>query len=118
MSKVEEVARAIFDALDPTRGDAISVTLHHSEFVDAETVEEQMEQVMSICRSAARAAIAAMEKPTWGMLATVITEPVHLYEGRSPEYVARMKAATTADRMTLAQKWSDMILAALSEDPR
>ena len=68
MNKVEEVARAIFDALDPTRGDAIGVTLHHSEFVEAETVDEQIEQVMSICRSAARAAIAAMEKPTEEMI--------------------------------------------------
>ncbi len=58
---VERVARAIYEANDPTSGDAICTTLHVSEFITGATVPEQLEEVMGICRSAALAAIEAMQ---------------------------------------------------------
>lgn len=67
MTMAETIARAIYDATDPTRDDPIGVTLHNSEFVEAETLPEQLEQVMSICRAAALAALKAMREPTEAM---------------------------------------------------
>lgn len=60
---IERIAKAISDAIDPTSGDPIGVTFHHSEFVEGETMQEQLEQVKSICLAAARAAIEAMREP-------------------------------------------------------
>lgn len=60
---IERIAKAISDAIDPTSGDPIGVTFHHSEFVEGETMQEQLEQVKSICLAAARAAIEAMHNP-------------------------------------------------------
>lgn len=57
--KAELAARAIFHAVDPTSGDTIGCTLSESQFITGETLTEQMEQVMGICRAAARAAFAA-----------------------------------------------------------
>ncbi len=57
---IDRIAKAIGDAIDPTSGDPIGVTFHHSEFVEGQTMQEQLEQVKSICLSAARAAIEAM----------------------------------------------------------
>jgi len=65
---IERIAKAISDAIDPTSGDPIGVTFHHSEFVEGETIQEQLEQVKSICLAAARAAIEAMRNPTAEMV--------------------------------------------------
>lgn len=65
---IERIAKAIGDAIDPTSGDPIGVTFHHSEFVEGETMQEQLEQVKSICLAAARAAIEAMREIPQGMV--------------------------------------------------
>lgn len=59
---IESVARAIFDAVDPLSGDQIGTTLHESQYVRGDTLPEQIEQVMRICRSAARAALDVREE--------------------------------------------------------
>jgi len=67
---VEKVARAIYDANDPTSNDPLAVLMHaYNPFIDdSRPIPEQLEQVMDICRSAARAAIEAMRKPSELML--------------------------------------------------
>ena len=64
---VERVARAIYDAADPTSGDCVAEALMHSPFV-GDGGRDALEDVMAICRSAARAAILAMQEPTEAMV--------------------------------------------------
>jgi hypothetical protein len=64
---VERVARAIYDAADPTSGDCVAEALMHSPFVGA-GIGRPIYDVMAICRSAARAAILAMREPTNAMV--------------------------------------------------
>jgi hypothetical protein len=63
---VERVARAIYDAADPTSGDCVAEALMNSPFV-GDGGRDALEDVMAICRSAARAAILAMREPTEAM---------------------------------------------------
>jgi hypothetical protein len=63
---VERVAKAIYDAADPTSGDCVAEALMHSPFV-GDGDRNHIEDVMAICRSAARAAIEAMKVPDWPM---------------------------------------------------
>lgn len=59
---IEAAARAIYEAECPLSGDTISVTIHNTEHVPPEgTIPEQLDQVMDVCRSAARAALAVFE---------------------------------------------------------
>ena len=56
---IERVAKAIYDAPDPTSGDQIAEALAHSPFV-GDGGRDYRDDLMEICRSAARAAIEAM----------------------------------------------------------
>ena len=64
---VERVARAIYDAADPTSGDQVAEALMYSPFV-GDGDREPIADIMEICRSAARAAIEAMMEPSDQML--------------------------------------------------
>lgn len=59
---VERVAKAIYDKATTFDGDQIAVHLGHSCIIDmsSRNSEELRENVMSVCRDAARAAIEAM----------------------------------------------------------
>jgi hypothetical protein len=67
---VERVAKAIYDAADPTSGDCVAEALMHSPFVGAGDTDI-IYDVMAICRSAARAAILALREPNNEMLAAM-----------------------------------------------
>lgn len=64
---VERVARAIYDAADPTSGDSVATALMDSPFV-GDGGRDILSDIMDICRSAARAAIEAMREPTEAMV--------------------------------------------------
>lgn len=66
---VERVAQAIYDKATTFDGDQIAVHLGHSCIIDmsSRNSEELRENVMSVCRDAARAAIEAMMEPTLEM---------------------------------------------------
>lgn len=58
---VEAVARAIYDAPNGIDGDQVSDMLYEDERITGANAEECRAQTMAVCRSAARAAIAAHE---------------------------------------------------------
>lgn len=58
---IEVLARAVFYAEDPHTGDQIGATIHSADehaYGDGE-IEQQLENVMATCRSAARAFLTA-----------------------------------------------------------
>ena len=65
----------------------------------------------------ARAALTALLEPSEGMVASVITEPTHLYDdgSRGVEYQRGMKNAVMIERAVLASRFREMIQAALDE---
>jgi len=73
---VEKVARAIYDKATTFDGDQIAVHLGHSCIIDMSSrdSEELKENVMSVCRDAARSAMEAMMKPTDTMVQAGVSE--------------------------------------------
>lgn len=112
---VEKVAQAIYDKATTFDGDQIAVHLGHSCIIDmsSRNSEELRENVMSVCRDAARAAIEAMMEPTDAMI---------LSQGKSkPENAAtetqreRAEALNRSVRRLAVETWREMIQAALKE---
>lgn len=99
-SMIERVAKAVYDAEDPTSGDFVAEALLHSPYV-GDGGRDYKKDLMEICRSAARAAIEAMRVPTDAM-----TEA-----GEDSE-----KVGFAADGALAELVWKVMIDAALNED--
>lgn len=80
-AEVELVAEAIYDAVDTISGDTIATVISMSSHLfetidDGETeVEAVLRATMSVCRDAARAAIAALDKARWGGWRTMDSAP-------------------------------------------
>lgn len=66
MTKVEEIARAIYDADNDLDGDCVGDMIYGDFRIDGPAVNAK-EQTMRVCRAAALAALKAMREPSEGM---------------------------------------------------
>lgn len=99
MTKIEEVARAIYDKVTRFDGDQIAVHLSMAPAVDgsATNAAELLAIVMSICEDAASAALSAMETPTEEMVDAVRHEMEERgFEPSEDDAAAILKAGITA----------------------
>lgn len=73
---VERVARAIYDAPNGIDGDQVADMLIEDSRISSAFPAENREQVLAVCRQAARAAIAALREPTDAMIKAASPERI------------------------------------------
>jgi len=109
MMMIERMARATLEALER---EAV-----YAQAVDGDLSKCMVDGGLFDMRTVMRAALTALLEPSEGMVASVITEPTHLYDdgSRGVEYQRGMKNAVMIERAVLASRFREMIQAALDE---
>ncbi|GJD41329.1 hypothetical protein OICFNHDK_3812 [Methylobacterium bullatum] len=101
---VERVARAIWDAENSVDGDTIGTMIHASDVVQVHGDDKGIPAAMEVCRTIARAAIAAMREPTDEMRYAGWFNRLK-FRGETDEAAARMAIEKVRDHR---QSWEDL----------